>query len=195
MKPSFNALRRCYFRTVTSPCTLWTLGGCMPALALYLHTACPFWYIAALTWCLLWLILERSVPHGHPRLFVRELTPNFYALRIFAARWVVLQRGSPQRRTEDCKSLRRSLLADQQRLPAALPPGQYRAITHDGILRRLQMMENASDIAVSPAYTASMAAITRCITAGRCKKCKNPCRFYSLGNQPHQFYDVKFTIK
>ncbi|MEG2455767.1 MAG: hypothetical protein RSC08_05890, partial [Oscillospiraceae bacterium] len=124
MKPSFNALRRCYFRTITSPCTLWALGGCVPALALYLRTTCLLWSLAALAWCLLWLILERTLPRGHPRRFVRELTPNFYAVRILAGRWVVLQRGSPQRHTEDCKSLRRSLLADQQRLPAALPPGR-----------------------------------------------------------------------
>lgn len=151
-----------------------------------------WFYAALLLWGALWASLEHVAPRGWPHGWVRLLTPNFWAVRDFSGCWRIFQRR-PER-VRDCRLLLKDLLEEQYRLPAALEPGLYRALTHDTILTRLKRMDNVAILSSFPAYVATLEETVNQAMGKRCRHCAERCPF--PGRQtPRQFYDVRFLIK
>jgi len=170
------------------------LAACAPASGLWAGIALVLVDLAFM-WVLLMAILFMTSRHGHPRYLTRILTPNFYSVRLLPGRWTIYQRRvAKQKELPDCKTLLKDLVAEQNRLPAALEPGRYKTLTHDTVLHRLRRMQNARDIVVKPAYMSDMKSICAAMTGKRCKKCKEPCPFLAQRETPRQFYLVTFEI-
>lgn len=145
--------------------------------------------VAMMSWTAFWAVLEHVALKGRPRFWTRNLTPNFFAVRV-AGYWRIFQRPAAR---IDCKSVLRELLADQRRLPDALEPGLYRTLTHDTILNRLRRMDNVEILSCRPVYVATLEDTIAGATKGRCSKCSGPCPFPGR-KQLRQFYDVRFEI-
>lgn len=124
---------------------------------------------------------------------ISHITPNFFSVRLLSGRWGIYQRRRKHRGALDCRQLLKELVADQVKLPAALEPGRYRAVTHDTVLRRLRRMENARNLVVTPVYMADMKRIHAAMVGKRCKKCRERCPFPAQ-DTPRQFYDIRFEI-
>lgn len=149
-------------------------------------------YTALLLWGALWVVLEHVAPKGYPRSRVRLLTPNFFAVRDCSGCWRVFQRPPP--RASDCQRVLLDLLKDQRRLPAALTPGRYRALTHSTILERLERMDNVSILSSSPAYVATLEDTISSTVGRQCHLCQERCPFRGRA-LPRQFYDVRWEIR
>lgn len=150
-------------------------------------------YTAVLLWTAAWAVLEHIAPKGHPRGWVRILTPNFYAVRGLDGCWRIFQRR-PESKREGCRQLLKDLLRDQCRLPEALEPGLYRALTHETILARLKGMGNVAVLSSSPAYVATLEDTINQAMGRKCGRCSDRCPF--PGRQTlRQFYDVRFLVK
>lgn len=149
-------------------------------------------YMVILLWTVMWALLEHVAPKGHPKRRVHMLTPNFYAVRDFSNCWRIFQRR-PERK-ENCRQLLKDLLMEQRRLPEALEPGLYRALTHDTILTRLKEMDNVAILSSSPAYVATLEGTINQATGRKCKRCSDRCPFPGR-RTPRQFYDVRFLVK
>lgn len=171
------------------------LAGYAPALLLAFLTLEVGWIFFALLWTGLCTLLGRMAARGWPRRFAMPLTRNFYAVRSWGGRWSIFQRRPHGPCRADCKALLRSLAEEQRRLPAALPPGRYRALTHATVLRRLRAMETAVEVAAVPVYKLSLAGIRAQMTGGRCKHCKGRCPFPQDDGTARQFYLVSFRIR
>jgi hypothetical protein len=149
--------------------------------------------VAALVWALIVAILSKTCPNGHPRWLAKVLTPNFFSVRLLSGRWGIYQRRRKHRGALDCRQLLKELVVDHVKLPAALEPGRYKAVTHDTVLRRLRRMENARNLVVTPVYMADMKRIHAAMVGKRCKKCRERCPFPAQ-DTPRQFYDIRFEI-
>lgn len=80
----------------------------------------------------------------------------------------------------------KELVLEQKRLPAALKSGQYQAITHDTVLRRLEVLPNVSGVVKVDAYKAALKAL-------RGKGYRS--HRHSAGHEEkRQFYLVRFTV-
>lgn len=194
MSQSFNRIRQVCWQIRILP-FMFPLVLYAASLVAFCMTFIGLWFGVALCWVAVILVLERTSPHGRPRWLARKLTPNFYSVRLLSSRWGIFQRCAVKKNEQtDCIQLLKELVADQVRLPNALPPGRYKALTHDTVLRRLQRMSNARDIMAKPAYMANMAAICSAMTAKRCKTCKGNCPFLAQRETQRQFYYVTFEI-
>lgn len=190
MKPSSN-WRRFWLQAKVNP----FIGPLLTGWAVLTLTApligVGWLYAALLLWGALWAILEHVAPKGHPKLWVRLLTPNFFAVLDFTGCWRIFQRRPEQR--QDCRQLLKDLLEDQRRLPGALMPGIYCTLTHETILARLKGMDNVAILSSSPAYVATLEDTITRATGRKCGSCSQRCPFPGR-QRPRQFYDVRFLI-
>lgn len=159
-----------------------------PALIL---TRSALLYVLLLLWSVLLALLEHMAPYGWPKSRARRLTPNFFAVRDINGCWRVFQ--CRPKGKEDCQTLLRELLSDRRRLPGALTPGSYRALTHDTILCRLRRMPNVDICSCTPVYVATLEDTVSMAVRGRCRHCKERCPFPGL-KKPRTFYDVCFQV-
>lgn len=197
MKQSFNRLCRVWHQLRTDPYLPPAMLGYSVLLLAFCITSDALWLGAAIAWVALIYLLTRTCPYGRPRWLARQLTPNFFSVRLLPGRWTIFQRRAVGGKGQpDCRQLLKELLADQRRLPdaLALAPGRYKTTTHDTVLNRLRKMQNARITSEKPVYTSTMAAICSAMTGGRCKKCKKTCPFLTQREQARQFYEVKFEI-
>lgn len=195
MSQNFNGARAFLWGLRVNPLLPPLLGGYALLAAIALCTGGAAWLFFSLLWVLTFAALDWLAAHGRPRWLALGLTPHFYAVRAPAGWYGIFQRRPDGGRSTDCKALLRSLAEQQRRLPAALPPGRYRALTHETVLRRLRAMENASIITATPAYTADLARIRSRMTGGRCKHCKQKCPFPQDTSVKRQFYFVTFQVR
>lgn len=188
-----SKLRRVWYQVKQSPFLIPEAAGCTVLTAFLPWAGISTWYSLVLFWAVLWAVLEQIVKKGWPRSRVRFLTPNFYAVKDLAGVWRIFQR--PAERWSSCSQIVKGLLKDQQRLPDALPPGRYYALTHETILLRLQAMCNVKIIFCRGAYVATMEETVLRIVRGRCQYCcKEHCPF--LGRfRSRTFYEVRFEIR
>lgn len=189
MNRSFNTIRKLWYQLKVDPLQLPLWSGYLVFLSLTIFS--PTWYLVAILWVFLCLFLSRSAKRGRPAWLATRLTPNFYSVRSLGG-WQSVFQCRPMSR--DCQEVIRSLWREQAALPAALRPGRYRAITHDTVIRRLKRIETARILSCVPCYTASMEKIYAAMTGGKCKKCKQPCRYYANAKVTRQFYFVVFQI-
>ncbi len=189
MSRNFNRLRRFWFLLRADPAQQALWSGYL--LLLCLTPFSPLFLLPALLWAALWLLLCRSAPRGRPRWLSRPLTPNFYALRSPFGWMGVFQRPAGPL---PCRDLILGLCKEQIALPAALPPGLYRAVTHETVLHRLERMERAHILRKEFAYSAPLSAIYHTMTGGACRRCQNPCRLYSAAGNPRPFFFVVFQV-
>ena len=189
MDRNFEFPRRVWFLVKADPISQLLLGGYLPLLLLSILR--PIFFLALAAWILFWGILTVSAKRGRPAWLSTLLTPNFYSVRSPFG-W----RGIFQRRAESlpCRDLILSLCKEQVALPAALTPGQYRAVTHETVIRRLEHMEKVCFVQKKYAYTASMASIYNAMTHNKCRHCPHPCRFYLAAQKPRPFFYLVFTV-
>ena len=188
-----SKLRRVWYQLKQSPFLAPEMVGCVVLTAFLPWVGIPVWYGFLLLWAALWAGLEQMVKEGWPRSRVRFLTPNFYAVKDLTGVWRIFQR--PAERGKICSQIVKGLLKDQQRLPDALPPGRYYALTHETILLRLQAMCNVKIISCREAYVATMEETVLRIVRGHCRHCgEERCPF--LGRSKRRtFYEVQFEIQ
>lgn len=191
MKPSSKA--RCYWRMARiDPFLGPYVAGLAVLAALYLLVgAMPWWWLSWISWGLLWAVLEQAAMKGHPKRWVRRLTPNFCAIRDLFGTWRIFEKRPLG--WNDCRTVLGELIQDQRRLPAPLTPGRYRTLTHDTILLRLQGMANVKILSCHPAYVATLEHTISQIVRGRCRRCSVRCPFPGR-TRLRTFYDIKFQV-
>lgn len=188
-----SKLRRVWYQVKQSPFLAPEAAGCAVLTAFLPWVGISTWYGLLLLWAALWAVLEQTVKKGWPRSSVRFLTPNFYAVKDLAGVWRIFQRSAERWRS--CSQIVKGLLKDQKRLPDALPPGRYYALTHETILLRLQAMCNVKIISCREAYVATMEETVFRIVRGRCRHCiKEHCPFLGR-SKSRMFYEIRFEIK
>lgn len=169
-----------------------TLAGWLLFAPLYFFLGEIIFLAILVLWGMLWAVLEHVAPKGYPRRSTRLLTPNFFAVRDFTGGWRIFQRSPGE--IGDCQVLLKGLLKDQIRLPEALLPGRYRALTHETILGRLRRLPHVEIQSCRRAYVATMEVTVSRAAKGRCRRCTDGCPFLGRSH-PHQFYDVRFLVK
>lgn len=191
MKRSSN-LRRWWNMARLNPFVGPLMAGLAVLTAVYpLAGATTWWLILWVSWAGLWATLEQLAGKGYPRSRVRTLTPNFYAVRDLGGTWRIFEKRPEKRET--CRAVLGELLGDRQRLPAALVPGRYRALTHDTIVARLQGMANVKILSCRPAYTATLEHTILHVVWGRCRGCAERCPFPGR-MRLRTFFDVEFLV-
>lgn len=191
MTLNFSMRLRClWYQLRLNPFFCPSLAGCAVLTALLPWLGLSLWYGLVLLWAAFWALLEHMAPKGWPPATVRQLTPNFYAVRDLSGCWRVFQRPS---NAGSCREALRDLLQDQTRLPAALKPGRYRTLTHDVILTRLQTVAQVTNLSFTPAYMATLDDIISRANRRRCKDCSDCCPFRTK-HQARMFYDVRWEI-
>lgn len=191
MKRSSN-LRRWWSMARLNPFVDPLMAGLVVLAAVYpLAGATTWWLLLWISWAVLWAALEQLAGKGYPRSRVRVLTPNFYAVRDLGGTWRIFEKRPVNR--GPCRAVLGELLRDRQRLPAALVPGRYRALTHDTIVARLQGMANVRILSCRPAYTATLECTIRHVVCGRCRRCAERCPFPGR-TRLRTFFDVEFLV-
>lgn len=188
-----SKLRRVWYQVRQNPFLAPEMAGCAVLTAFLPWVDISVWYALLLLWTALWAALEHVSKKGWPRSRVRLLTPNFYAVKDLTGVWRIFQR--PAERWKSCSQIVKGLLKDQQRLPEALLPGRYYALTHETILLRLQAMCNVKITSCQEAYVATMEETVLRIMRGRCRHCcKKHCTFLGR-SRSRTFYEVRFEIQ
>lgn len=186
-----SKLRRLWYESKLNPFLGPSVTGCAVLTALIPWTGLSLWYCLVLLWAALWAALEHAAPKGWPPCRVRQLTPNFYAVKDLTGGWRIFQRPSD---LGDCREALRDLLKDQDRLPAALKPGRYRALTHEAVLTRLQAMAQVKSLTWKAAYMATLEEVVSRTVRRRCKGCSEHCPFHGK-HKARMFYEVRFEIR
>jgi|GEM_PF-6636343 len=203
-----NVLRKGFYTVRTDPILLLCFVGFAAVMAacfivwaygLYRPDGAAFWAIlaaasvltgvavlASLT-CVLWLVCDRWLKLD---IFTETVTPNFRVLRLWRVGYIHQCR---RKDIEGCGALFRDVVSEKRRLLPALPPGRYRALSHDTVKMRLENAGNVSGLRCVPAYKDSLTGIRdRMLGCGRCNK-KGNCSFHRLSPWEKQFYYIEFT--
>ena len=191
MKPS-SKLCCLWWQLKMNPFVSATLAGWLLFAPLYFFLGESIFLAILVLWGMQWAVLEHVAPNWRPCHLSRLLTPNFFAVRDLTGGWRIFQRSPGE--TGDCQVLLKGLLKDQIRLPEALLPGRYRALTHETILGRLRRLPHVEIQSCRRAYVATMEATVSRAVKGRCRHCTDGCPFLGRSH-PRQFYDVRFLVK
>lgn len=166
-----------------------------PALLLML----PFWplYILGmrLSRPILWFpVLLILLALAFWQKFCRiDIGQNFQALPALPGGYRTIgQRKQKGARAQTCRELRRTLLQDSWEAANHIPPGNYQALTHETVLRRIERSNRIRVDLMMPIYMGTLQPVLNAQTNGRCRHCKATC---SAWNAPQrQFYLVRFRV-
>lgn len=96
---------------------------------------------------------------------------------------------------EPCSEIMRGLIREQYTLIDAIPPGRYKAITHDTVMRRIEAADELFIKQCRPVGMGDLKSIQARMRAGKgCSCClqKKNCRYESMISARRQFYYVEF---
>lgn len=190
-----SKLRFFWYALRTDPIVLpWLLGYAILLLfsVRYPYSGIPIFLI--LLWMLWFLSVEFTAAHGWCLPPMKKITPNFYIVQGLCFHGIFQCRAwtkSPL----SCRAAVKNLFMEQKQLPAALLPGRYRAITHETILNRLEMLDNLKNVKVVYIGEQSLERVVRQMMGGRCRHCHQPCPIQLARTKKRPFYYVQFTIK
>lgn len=124
--------------------------------------------------------------------FGRTAVTEYFVTLRFEGVGYVYQRRPKGRDFGGCRHATRELLAQRFRLPAALPPGKYRAVTHETIIRHMRPSDGLFILRSIPAYRADLNGLQARLLG--CKRCplRAACPIWTLGKTERQFYFIEF---
>lgn len=173
-----QSFRRLLWRNILDPRVV-LVFLLMPLYLAGLYCRLPAMWLPAMLLMflsLLWVKL-RSIPVGE----------NFMALPALPGRprTICQRRGKKQ----TCAQQLRSLLRDSHQAATELPPGIYRTLTHEAVLKRMER-SGLKILDVRPTYRSTLRSVLLCETGGLCRHCSERCAAW---NQPERrFYLFKF---
>lgn len=171
---------------------MWTQPGfklALPALAVYLAGLLleqPELFVSGAAAILaVWIIRKcRTVP----------ICANFQVTPPFLpGGWQLISERRPRRaeiRQKACWSMTRELVQESCHMADYLSAGNYQAITHDAVVRRLAQDAQIRICSVRPVFKDTLRGILRAQTCGRCRRCAKRCAAWQQAER--QFYLVQF---
>ena len=161
------------------------LAGCLAILRGVRLFLLPYWLICLLGFGSAWYWRRsKSINCGR----------NFQIKPAVGRRCrLICQVYNPQ---SDCRQIRRSLAEDvraMRKILAQLPEGNYQALTHDAVCRRLAASDDVVILRKQPAGKRTLRHILTAQTHGRCRHCQSRCA--SWRSAPRQFYFIQFKIQ
>jgi hypothetical protein len=183
-----------WYSFISNPFQVTMILGFIVFMIIYGSTGSLCCLFFLLLYLVPFVVLERTIPKGFPKLLAVPLTSMFYGIRAPSGRVTIFEKRPSGK--YDCRDLIRLILAQQSLLPSelAMKHGKYRAITHENVLKRIRELPGVKIESTSPVYMADISANLKYLTKGACKHCKKKCPAAIGRKTKRQYYDVKFTI-
>lgn len=156
--------------------TVFMMGLISPATALLLF---------GVELAVLLVIKRHSAPEPLTECFARYPVPG--------TAWSVIGQRRPACGMS-CRDTLRALAREPYILPDRIPPGRYRTVTHDTVLRRIETADGLRLLRVKSLGIDNLKSIHGRMRGSDCRRCahKDNCRFSRMIEEPRQFYYIEF---
>lgn len=189
MRRSFEVLRQLYFQVWVHPPTRWLLAGTAVLYPIPYLTGWPWPWLLLLALALFCSMIDDRHLLGRRLGLTQQVSSHFFTIRSLWGWRGVFQ---ATRLPGDCRTLLKTLVRETD-VAAILPPGRYRTITHDAVLRRLRSCPNVTILRCAPAYQSDLHGALMAMTGKRCKRCAQRCAAWRANTRT--FFYTEFMIE